>query len=96
MEAIIIIVVVFALLINNISMINIVVVSHRSTGHLLLGPLYPPLIFSSLSCALGDCPLWAVSLALRLPVGSGKWEILEVVGPEESEEKDVFPWFLLC
>lgn len=77
-------------------MLNIVVVSHRSTGHLLLDPLYPPLTFSALSCALGDCPLWAVSLALRLPVGSGKWEILEVVGPEESEEKDVFPWFLLC
>lgn len=42
---------------------------------------------STLSCAPGDCPWWAVSLALRLLVGSGKWEILDVAGPEEGEEK---------
>lgn len=68
-------------------MINIVVIKNRNTGHLLLNPLCPHLIFSTLSCAPGDCPWWAVSLALRLLVGSGKWEILDVAGPEEGEEK---------
>ena len=55
--------------------------------------IHPSSLFT-LFCILGGWLPWTISLALRLLVRFCRWEIMELGGPEESEERAISLGFL--